>query len=130
MSRLLALIAVFSFNIPAGDAVRTLDEWATQAKASTLWNYADIQRRRLKTPAVKGLLTQQESLCLLLKGTGLTFSVVASEHGSDQPTYTIVPEGSGNADDERVTEPYNRVCEQPEGLGPGSIKVPEAEWRI
>ena len=126
----LALVILLSFNIPAGDAGRTLLDWALQADASAMWIALEVAKHRLQTRAVKGLLTQQDALCLLLQGTGLTFTIVkASQDAPGQHAYLIVPEDLVHPDGERVGDNYQQVCPKPEGFGPAFIQVPVADWR-
>jgi len=118
------------FNIPAGDAARALMDWALQASASVMWFIGDLTQPRPQTPPIKGVLTQQDALCLLLQGTGLTFAVVgAARHAADRHGYLIVPEGWAHPDGKPMADNYDQVCMQPAGFGPTFIKVPVADWR-
>jgi len=130
LSKVWAAEPKMDFNIPAGDAARALTDWALQANVSVMWFIRDLTQPHPQTPPVKGVLTQQDALCLLLQGTGLTFAVVgAAQDAADGNGYLIVPEGSAHPDGEPMADNYDQACAQPAGFGPTFIKVPMADWR-
>jgi iron complex outermembrane recepter protein len=65
-----------NFDVPAGDAVRAIPEFARQAGIQIVAP-AD-QLRGVQTPPIKGVLDVHEALATLLAGTGV---VIASDDG-------------------------------------------------
>jgi len=57
------------FNIEAGEAPTTLNEYCQQADKQVLFDYQELRHRR--TRSVVGMLTPSEALKRLLQGTDL-----------------------------------------------------------
>jgi outer membrane receptor protein involved in Fe transport len=66
-----AMVSGAKFDIAAGAAPTTLKDFAAQAHMQLLFDYRALQG--VKTPELKGELTPEEALKILLGGSGLTF---------------------------------------------------------
>jgi iron complex outermembrane recepter protein len=71
-----AQAAAVAFNIESQPLAKALNEWATQAELQVVWPAGDSSAYSISTP-VQGTLDPMDALRVLLKGTGLTFSVVS-----------------------------------------------------
>lgn len=70
-------------SIPAQDLATALQAFAEERKLYLIYAYGDV--KALRTPGVRGQLTQDEALARLLSGTGLTFQYL------DERTLSILP---------------------------------------
>ena len=62
------------FNIEAGEAPTTLNEYCQQSDQQVLFDYKELRHRL--THGVNGMLTASEALKVMLQGTGLIADMV------------------------------------------------------
>jgi hypothetical protein len=117
---LAALILLFSINVPAGDAVDTIQILNFQTQSGSFYDVKELGH--VNTNPVKGFMTILDAWCALLMDTGITFKVLGVEKGA--PFYLRVhPEHQAGDRD--------RLCQDRPSLvwGPESIEVPKASWK-
>lgn len=71
------------FNIPAGPAAITLNDWSRQSSQQLLFNYNDVGS--IPSNAVQGLFTPREALAKMMEGGPLRFYLI------NPITWAVVP---------------------------------------
>ncbi len=106
------------FNLPAGDAGKTLKQFATQAKREIL--FASQPTDGVKTNAVQGELTVREGLDRLLAGTDL--KVI-----EDEKTGALVVRGTESPNAPRVAQEPATTPKDPSKVEEGKLVLDKFE---